>query len=131
MSPGHHLSFFKMNPSYCFSYEDFQTELTNAQEAHLRAHRQFRKLVRATQQVFRTTRCEVQMPLAGPLVLRAYFTHRHHVPAWSLVRCMARDFLYDIPEGFLASTDLDYWTPDTEPEYFFEVCLELPLYLPN
>lgn len=120
-----------MIPPYCFSYEDFQTEVANAQEAHLRARRQFQKLVRATRQLFRTKRCEVQLPLVGPLVLRACFSHRHQVPALSLAQCMAHDFLYDLPAGFLVSTDLDYWSPDSEPEYFFEVCLELPPFLPN
>ena len=120
-----------MKPHYCLSYEDLETEISNAQERHLRARQQFKKLVRATRRLFRTKRCEVQLALAGPLELRACFTHRHQVPAWSLVQCMAHDFLYNLPAGFLVSHGLDYCTPDGEREYYFKVRLELPPYLPN
>ena len=120
-----------MKPHYCLSYQGLETEISNAQERHLKARRQFKKLVRVTRRLFRTKRCVVQLPLVGPLVLRACFAHRHQVPAWSLAQCMAHDFLYDLPAGFLVSTHLDYWTPDGEPAYFFEVCLELPPCLPN
>ena len=120
-----------MKPHYCLSYEDLETEISNAQDRHLKARRQFKKLVRATRRLFRTTRCKVQLPLVGPLVLRACFAHRHHVPAWSLAQCLAHGFLDGLPADFLVFTHLDYWTPDGVPEYYFEVCLELPPYLPN
>ena len=120
-----------MIPHYCLSYEDSQTKISNAQERHLEARQQFKKLVRATRRLFRTKRCEVRLPLVGPLVLRACFAHRHQVPAWSLAQCLANGFLHGLPAGFLVSTHLDYWTPDGEPEYYFEVCLELLPCLPN
>ena len=120
-----------MKPHYCLSYEDLHLLISCEQARHVKARQQFKKLVRATRRLFRTTRCKVQLPLVGPLVLRACFAHRHQVPAWSLVHCMAHDFLYRLPAGFLVSTDLDYWTPDGDSEYFFEVRLELPPCLPN
>ena len=120
-----------MKPHYCLSYEDLETEISNAQDRHLKARRQFKKLVRATRRLFRTTRCTVQLPLTGPLVLRACFAHRHHVPAWSLAQCLAHGFLDGLPADFLVFTHLDYWTPNGVPEYYFEVCLELPPCLPN
>ena len=106
-------------------------EISNAQDRHLKARRQFKKLVRTTRRLFRTTRCKVQLPLVGTLVLRTCFAHRHHVPAWSLAQCLANDFLSGLPADFLAFTHLDYWTPDGVPEYYFEVRLELPPCLPN
>ena len=131
IAPGHHLPVLSMKPHYCLSYEDLQTEISNAQDLHLRARQQFKKLVRATRRLFRTKRCKVQLPLEGPLVLRACFAHRYQVPAWSLAQCLAHDFLYRLPASFLVSTHLDHWTPDGEREYFFEVCLELPPSSPN
>ena len=120
-----------MKPHYCLSYEGLETEISHAQERHLKARRQFKKLVRATRRLFRTKRCEVQLPLVGPLVLRACFAHRHHVPAWSLAQCLANGFLCGLPADFLVFTQLDYCTADGVPEYYFEVRLELPPYLPN
>ncbi len=71
------------------------------------------------------------MPLIGTLKLRICFSDRHQVPTWTMVKCMANDYLFDLPVGFFIITGLDYWTPDGEPEYHYGIHLEMPPCSPN
>lgn len=125
-----------------FHYANFTQELAVAQEAHQQVRRQFQRLTHAVRQLFHVGRCEMQLPVAGPLVLRACFTDRRQVPSWSVVHRLAIDYLHPgtfcgtIDDchcfgDFKLSTGLDYWTPSGVPEYFFEIRLEYAVCFPN
>lgn len=122
-----------MKPHYCLSYACLQEQLDAKLQALRQVQQQFRQLVRTVRHVFRVSRCQVQVPAPplGPLVLRACFAHRREVPSWSLVQQLANDYLVNLPANLRICTGLDYWTPAGGPEYYFEVRVEWPPYLPN
>jgi hypothetical protein len=131
-----------MNSSCGYSYEEFQDAMSSELEAQRQARRRFKQLVRTTRQLFHIKHYEVQLPMAGPLVLRAYFITRYQLPPWSLVQRLAEDHLYPGTHRYLPgscflfsdyklSTGINLWTRDGEQEYYFEVRLERPAYLPN